>query len=198
MSSRFVGGRMSASRGILRVVGGPPRVGKSAIARTVARRNGIGWTSVDVLRAVLLVDGVSFSPYRDIQGAVKEAEAFFPYLRQFAWQSNAIHGDHCLEGCWLMPAQLSALRDEGLPIRGCFVGNESITPENLLVHAANFDWVRDLGDDGRAALCAQIQTLSRFVAQHAREHGWPYFDLGRDFLGSVEEVAAFLGDDSTA
>lgn len=174
------------------VIGGPPRVGKTKVARALSERGGFGWASVDVLRAILLTGGVTFAPDRGVAGAVQQAEAFYPYLRQFAWQSNAIHGAYCLEGVYVLPAQLSALRDEGLPVRACFVGNSSITPENLLAFAANFHWIVDLGDRGRRELCEQIIDWSAFISEQAGAYGWPYVDVARDFAGGVREAITVL------
>lgn len=120
------------------LIGGPTRVGKSTVARSLASRLSIGWASVDVLCHFLEPAGVRFGSNMTVEDARAQAEMFFPYARQFAWSSGAFHGSYCLEGVYLLPAQAAALAEEGLPLRACFLGDEVMSGDRLREYARDF------------------------------------------------------------
>ena len=187
------------------LVGGPTRVGKSTVARSLAARLNIGWASVDALRDVLEPAGVRFGSNATVEGARAQAEAFFPYARRFAWSSGAFHGSYCLEGVYLLPAQGAALAEEGLPLRACFLGDEAMSGERLRECALGLRpvgpgrqghlWIEELGEAGRERLAAQICELSVFIRCEAERYGFPYVEMGGGFREGVEHaVDALAGE----
>lgn len=191
------------------LVGGPTRVGKSTVARSLAARLSIGWVSVDVLRDLLKPAGVRFKSNETVEGACAQAEAFFPYARQFAWSSGAFHGSYCLEGVYLLPAQGAALVEEGLLLRACFLGNETMSGDKLREYARGFRpagpgrrghlWIEALGEAGREHLAARICELSVFIRCEAEQYGFPYVEMGGGFWEGVEHaVDALAGEFGTS
>ena len=184
------------------LVGGPTRVGKSTVARSLAARLSIGWASVDVLRDLLEPAGVRFGSDATIEGARAQAEAFFPYARRFAWSSGAFHGSYCLEGVYLLPAQGAALAEEGLTLRACFLGDEAMSGDRLHEYGRGFRpagperrghlWIEELGEAGRERLAAQICELSVFIRGEAERYGFPYVEMGGGFREGVEHAVDAL------
>ena len=106
---------------------------------------------------------------------------------------------------YLLPAQGAALAEEGLPLRACFLGDESMSGDKLWEYASGFRpagpgrrghlWIEELGEAGRERLAAQICELSVFIRGEAERYGFPYVEMGGGFGEGVEQaVDALAGE----
>lgn len=190
------------SDSVLYVIGGPARVGKSTVARTVAARAGIGWVSGDALSAIAAVAGVSLESRWSVDDLKRQAAKFFPFFRAFAESSVAFHGPYVIEGISILPEHVAELADAGLPVRACFLGDESVTGDDILSRAEGFVpdgagrqlhlWVRELSAGGRDGYAREVRSVSAFFRSEAERFGYPYIDMGSSFERGCEAVAVAL------
>ena len=109
------------SESTLYVVGGPARVGKSAVARVVAAQAGIGWVSGDVLSSIAATAGVQLESRWTVDDLKRQGARYLPFFRAFAEASNAFHGSYCIEGISILPEHVEQLIADGILVRACFL-----------------------------------------------------------------------------
>jgi hypothetical protein len=108
--------------GVLMILGGPPRCGKTLLAQQVASERGTGWLSTDTIRDVVAMQmpelyeaagpGNSHDP---------EADLFFPYFEKVAESCNYLVDEYLIEGVGFMPRHVAALPAR-IELRAVFVG----------------------------------------------------------------------------
>lgn len=187
----------------LYVIGGPARVGKSTVARALSRLLQIGWVSADVLSSAISMSGVEFPSRWSVEDARAQGENFLPYFRAFAIASESFHGSYCIEGISILPAHVAAISKEGLRVRACFLGDESMTAERILTYARGFWpdgpgrkmhlWVNELGKAGLDEYAQNIRAVSGFFREEADLHGFPYVDMGDDFDKGMARALGEMG-----
>ena len=119
---------------ILYLVGGPPRVGKSALAQRLLRLDQIPWLPTDVLRTVLrrvlpALDAIDQDPV-DVSLL---SEYMYPHIEQAAEVCTEENERFLIEGFELSasyPTRLAATL-ENIEIRMCFLGNRSFSTDDL-------------------------------------------------------------------
>ena len=189
------------------LIGGPARVGKSAVARALAARVGIGWVSADVLSAVIEAAGVELASRWSVADAREQGERFFPFLRRFASASHAFHGSYCLEGISILPEHVANIVTEGFRVRACFLGDESMTADRIVAYARGFlpdgpgrsmhRWVEELSEAVLLEYAESIRAVSAFFRRESEAVGFPYVDMGKSFDGGVQHAVSLLVSDAT-
>ena len=119
---------------ILYLVGGPPRVGKSALAQRLLKLDQIPWLPTDVLRTILRrvlpeLDAIDQDPV----DASLLSEYMYPHIEQAAEVCTEENERFLIEGFELSvsyPARLAATL-ENVEIRMCFLGNRSFSTDDL-------------------------------------------------------------------
>jgi hypothetical protein len=118
----------------LYLVGGAPRVGKSALAQRLLRADGIPWLPTDVVRTVLRrvlpeLDAVDQDPV----DAARQAEVMYPHIEQAAQVCAEEAGQFLIEGFELSPSHPARLQAALAPItvRACFLGHATFSPGDL-------------------------------------------------------------------
>ncbi|MBT4612744.1 MAG: hypothetical protein HOC05_22045 [Gemmatimonadetes bacterium] len=96
------------------LIGGPARVGKSTVARSLAARLSIGWASVDALRDLLKLAEVSFEGDATVEGSGADAAAFFPYATAGRPRTDGASVDRATRGCGSGPSGDADSRGESL------------------------------------------------------------------------------------
>ena len=136
--------------GVLMILGGPPRCGKTLLAQQVASERGIGWLSTDTIRDVVSM----FLPALYEVGGPgdphdPEADLFFPYFEKVVESCSYLVDDYLIEGVGFLPRHIAelAVRFEFRPV---FVGMLHVELDSLLEHEGRNQWHRHLDPDALA------------------------------------------------
>ena len=199
------------------LLGGPPRVGKSIISRTITGRRGISAVSTDSLAAILeSVLGPTLEPRlfaieklerRSPEGAggwmaqssvarmsclLEESRAVWSAVRPFIGRESEEGRDVLVEGVALMPGLTAGL--EGVDHRAVFIGCQGDDHKRNITQGAagnQFDWMRHASDEYIARFADFVAEMSAYIEREAREHGYPYVEMGQV---SFSEVAGLVED----
>jgi 2-phosphoglycerate kinase len=200
-------------------VGGPPRVGKSIIAKTITRLHGINAISTDSLGAVLETildpetepglfaisrfnemaeaDGIRLlakNTAKRIDCQVEESTAVWRAVEPFVLREQEEGRDLVVEGVAVLPALVARL--EGVDYRAVFVGNQELERGKSIKRSAKeneHDWIRHSSDDYVDAFATFVVEMSRFIEKEARRYGFEYIEMdGRPFNDAVADVVASL------
>jgi hypothetical protein len=167
---------------VIYLVGGAPRVGKSALAQRMLAVDGIPWLPTDVIRTVVRraapdVDAIDQDPV----DAAALAEVMYPHIEQAA-QVCAEEADRFLiEGFELAPSYPMRLRAAlgRTEIRACFLGHGSFAAEDLAGYRGPKPQSEgDLSSEARRESASWIRQRSRRLRQQCADRRVPYLDVG--------------------
>ena len=200
-------------------VGGPPRVGKSIIAKAITSQHGINAISTDSLGAVLetvldpetepglfavsrfnemaeadRIELLLENPARRIDYQLEESTAVWRAVEPFVLTEQKEGRDLVTEGVAVLPELVNRL--VGVDYRVVFVGNQAHTQEHNIKRSAKenkHDWMRHASDEYAEAFAGFVVEMSRYIEKEARRYGFQYFELqGRPFTGAVAEAVELL------
>ena len=139
------------------LIGGPPRVGKSFLARKITLEKGISSVSTDVLNNALHIAahqlGIRVGNHREI------ADNFFPFLEQCIRYTNYQVPFYTIEGDTLYPHIIDRIRPNH-EVKAICLGNQFATREMLLAHAGDNDWVSSQSPEEQEDLAKWVRELS--------------------------------------
>ncbi len=176
---------------VLYIVGGPPRVGKSALGARVMSRRAVPWLATDILKTVL----------RSVVGEIDEldrgrsdpdlvAERMYPYLRRAADVALDQSERFLIEGAEWFPRHVNPLRAalEEASVRACFLGHATYSHEDLVAYQGVNRW-HDWADPAeRQGMPEWIRRWSQRLRAECADTGHPYIDVGE--MGFHEAMAA--------
>ena len=128
---------------VLYLVGGPPRVGKSALGRRMMERRRIPWLSTDVVRTVLrTLDRRIDELDRGHADPDLVAERMYPYLERMVDVALDQCGTVLVEGVEWFPRHLTRLnaRLRDVPVRACFLGHVAYSHTDLASYQGVNRW----------------------------------------------------------
>lgn len=165
---------------MLYLLGGAPRCGKSLLAREINRERGLAVVSTDLLRGVLAPLLPALQAAMGGGDVAREADLFFPHLRQTALVLDLQLPDALIEGAGFLPRHIVALR-ESVPIgvRACFLGRSSATAQALFGHATDHRIYERLSGEGRDRLAEHIVAWSATVERECATFALPFVDLAQ-------------------
>jgi hypothetical protein len=179
---------------MLLFTGGAARTGKGILARRLVADMRMPYLSLDVLK-MGLTRGV---PEYDIDaGAIRVAERLWPFVREMCMSLLVDQVDYALEG-ELLPKHVGALRQaHPSQIKACFLGYATITPEQKLreirMHGGHpNDWSISYDDQTLLNIIAREIAFSRYLMAECAAYHLPYFDTSRDFVQTLDQVAAYV------
>jgi hypothetical protein len=179
-------------QGVLMLLGGPPRCGKTLLAQRIAAEQGIGWLSTDTIRDVvnMLMPALydSGGPGRDPD---PEAELFFPFFERVVESCSYLVDDYLVEGVGFMPRHVRSLGDR-FGLRAVFVGMTHVDLDALLATEGRNQWHRQLDAATLAVVPAWIESWSRQIEVDCERVGLPYVELGDDFIAGTELARRLL------
>lgn len=163
------------------LIGGPPRCGKSLLARMLNRERALPVVSTDLLRCVLMKADAELAEAMEAKDTKREAEAFHPYLRQTIACAGVQLEDALLEGIGFLPRHVDRIRCElGIEVRCCFLGRTAATAEDLFGHETEHRVYASLDPAQQAAFADWVVAWSGFYEKECREHDLPFVDVAAD------------------
>jgi len=184
-------GRMD---GVLRLLGGPPRCGKTLLAQKMASQRGIGWLSTDTIRDVVAMllpalydcagPGDSHDP---------EADLFFPYFKRVVESCSYLVDEYVIEGVGFLPRHVAELSTE-IDVRAVFVGMIHVNLDTLLATEGRNRWHRQLDPATLAIVPSWIESWSRQIERECVQFTFPYVELSGDFAAGIERARHLLSE----
>lgn len=200
-------------------IGGPPRVGKSIIARAITMKHGISAVSTDSLGAVLetVLDPeaepglfaisrfnemaeadrirlMARNTTRRIDYQIEESVAVWRAVKPFVLREQDEGRDLVAEGVAVLPELVAQL--EGVGYRVVFVGNKGHKQQENIKRSAKengHDWMRHASDEYIDAFAAFVVAMSSYIEKEAHRYGFEYVEMDRKpFNDAAAEVMALL------
>jgi hypothetical protein len=167
---------------VLYLVGGAPRVGKSALAQQLLKADGIPWLPTDVLRTVLRqvlpeLDAVDQDPV----DAARLAEVMYPYIEQAAEVCAEEAEQFLIEGFEVSPSYPARLQAAlaGITVRACFLGHRTFSAADLASYRGpKPQHEREASPAELDQAAAWIRRRSRQLCHECQVDGLPYVDVG--------------------
>ena len=201
------------------LLGGPPRVGKSIISKTITRKHGINVVSTDSLGAVLenvldpelepglfAVNRFNEMPAEDrinlmakntikrINYQIEENCAVWKAVIPFIQKERDEGRDVVVEGVAVLPELVSQL--ENISYLVVFIGNRGNEHKENIKKSAmenEHDWMRHASDEYIAAFATFVATMSSYIEKEARRCRFEYIEMdGQPFNGTVAKVVNVL------
>ncbi len=151
------------------LIGGPPRVGKSSLARLMLERLDVSGVSTDALVQMLEDDGVP--DYFDRT----KSRLFRPYLERFEVEIADEGVSYVIEGDALWPDDVPR---ESRAFRIIFLGMRRVSLTSLLDHAPH--WVNELSDSKQRELPERIVEASAEIRQACERLELSYVNMNGD------------------
>ncbi len=200
-------------------VGGPPRVGKSIIARAITKQYGISAVSTDSLGAVLetvldpeVEPGLfAISRFNEMAEAdrirlmvqdatrridyqIEESAAVWRAVEPYVLREQEEGRDLVAEGVAVLPELVAQL--EGVDRRVVFVGNQGHRQKENIKRSKReneHDWMRHTSDEYVDAFVRFVVEMSSYIEKEARRYGFEYIEMDRKpFNDAVAEVVDSL------
>lgn len=182
---------------VLYLVGGPPRVGKSALAQRLCNSEGIPWMPTDVVRTVLRhvlpeLDEADQDPV----DAARLAEVMYPHIAQAAEVCAEEADRFLIEGFELAPWYPARLRAglAGVTIRACFLGHPAFSAADLASYRGpKPQHERELSAAELDEAAAWIRDRSGQLREECLAEGLPYVDVGAlGFEDAMRQARRYL------
>lgn len=175
------------------LIGGPPRCGKSELAKRLTRSDAIAFIPTDLLWAVLEVALPDWRPPMEkgpnrIPGA---ADMFQPYLERAVSFLHASRQSLGLEGEVILPETAAQLRSK-YDARVVFLVRRSPKPADVSDARGPNPWLQDAAPNLIASVAAEVAAWSARVEQDCVRHQLPCFDVGEDFEQTMTDAADVL------
>jgi 2-phosphoglycerate kinase len=205
---------------MLYLIGGPPRCGKTLVAKRLAQRTGCSRVPTDYL-------GTAFSNYipeterprrypvlpergdaRFAKYTAQEiiahyqikAETCWPGIRDYAIYSLYDAHDTVIEGFHIEPRFLPELRREcpQFVFQAIFLirSDSARLRDDLTKSVDPEDWVHKFArhEATYARIAEMVVEYSRYFHGEASKYGFPIFDMDDSFLERVEDITGYLID----
>ena len=176
------------------LIGGAPRSGKSILGQRFSAKLKIGWTSTDLLIALLQLKGDECvkNEWNASPEAIRTAaDWFFPYLERFIWGATSLSDSYTIEGVDFLPEQVAQLSSQ-YPIRSVFLGCSHMSLERFTHFPGRSRGYANLPEDMRRQIIRDVPKWSEFVRQEAERFDYSYVDTSHDFQAALKEAEAIL------
>src|SRR5215831_18634126 len=160
--------------GMIYLIGGAPRAGKSILGQRLCTILNVGWVSTDLLMDLLRVQnaaGIKMKWDAAPEAITANAEWFFPYLERFMWGVSSLADNYAIEGVDFLPAQVAQLSNQ-YPIRAVFLGCSRMTLEDLTQFPGRSKGYSHLHEALRRQIVEDVPRWSEFIRQEADYRGY--------------------------
>lgn len=181
-------------------IGGAARTGKGILARRLLHDKRIAYLSLDVLKMGLTRGVPEYSIDPDA-GGLAVGTRLWPLVREMSVSLLFDQIDYVIEG-ELLPRHVSEL-SQLYPgqIRTCFLGYAAVTPAQKLKDVRTYggypnDWPAECSDAQLLQILTSMVDFSRYLQAECAAYGLRYFDTSCHFMATLEQVFAFLVDET--
>ncbi len=200
-------------------LGGPPRVGKSIIAKTITSKYRINVVSTDSLGAVLenvvdperepglfivnrfnemrvedRIDLMVNNTTERINYQIEENRAVWKAVVPYVQRERDEGRDVVVEGVAILPELVNQL--ENVDFRVIFIGNQGNEHKENIKRSAQetgHDWMQDASDKYVEAFAIFVMEMSRYIEREAHIYGYNYIEISsRPFDDAVCQVVESL------
>jgi 2-phosphoglycerate kinase len=197
------------------LLGGPPRVGKSIISKTITKKYGINVVSTDSLGAVLenvldpevdpglfivnrfnemaTVDKINLmveNTTERINYQIEEGCAVWKAVKPFILREKDEGRDVVVEGVAVLPELVNQL--ENVDYRVVFIGNQGDEHKENIKKSAKeneYDWMRYVSNEYIDAFATFVVKMSSYIEKEAHKYGFEYIEMdGRPFYDTVGRI----------
>jgi|SRR6266851_9995699 len=176
------------------VIGGPPRCGKSELARRLTKDRGLSFIPTDLLWAVLEVALPDWRPAmpKGPDRLIKAGSMFETYLERAVQFLDRLQQPYGIEGEVILPETVARLRPN-VDLRAVFLIRSKVTEADLADLRGPNPWLHGADPDLIAAVAAEIVSSSIRLEQACRRLQIPYFDVANDFDRALADATYALG-----
>jgi len=195
------------------LLGGPPKVGKSIIARKIQQKYTLSVVSTDSLGAVLenflspdmapdlfvfdrfrrmpLVERIELitkDPAELIDYVRRESRVVWKAVEAFIRRENDEGREPLIEGVAVLPEFVCRL--ENIPHRAVFIGNQGVNHKENIRKFANeneHDWMRDVSGEYISAFATFVKQMSAYIEQESKKYGFEYIEMDQELFENVPE-----------
>jgi len=206
--------------GVIFLLGGPPRVGKSRISCEIQQRHLVSVVSTDslgaalerVLRPEAAPDIFAFNAFHELPMAEqvtlmlehpeelidvvrRESSVVWKAVEAFIRRESDEGREVLIEGVAVLPELVIQLED--IPHHVVFLGNQGANhKENIRksTEENERDWMRGASEQYLDAFAWFVNRMSDYIEQEANKHGLKYIEMDKVlFRGIAEEVMTSFG-----
>jgi len=183
---------------MLLFIGGAARTGKGILVRRLLAEMHLPYLNLDVLK-MGLARGVPEYAIDPDAGGMQVAERLWPLVREMCISLLEERVDYVMEG-EILPKHVDALRHTyPSQVRACFLGYSTIAPAQKLheirIHAGHpNDWPRSYTDADLLAIITREIAFSQYLEAECARYHFRYFDTSRQFMQTLDEVVAYVGE----
>ena len=200
-------------------LGGPPRVGKSIIAKTISSKYRINVVSTDSLGAVLenvldpelepglfivnrfnemceedRIELMVMNTTERISYQIEENRAVWKAVVPFVQREIYEGRDLVVEGVAILPELVNQL--ENVDFRVVFIGNQGNEHKENIKRSAQelgHDWMQDASDKYVQAFAVFVMEMSKYIEREAHIYGFNYIEISsRPFNDAVCQIVDSL------
>lgn len=206
------------------LIGGPPKCGKTTLAKRISKKLGIPWMSSDTLENIVwaytpkeqhlalfshsYLRGDSNDEFYThhtaeeiVQGYVEQSKATYEAISMMAETYLTDEDDFLVEGYQVTPEIVSRILkkfgDEHIRTAFLLKRNEEIMLQDFHKSTTPNDWIlRKTKDEATFAKIARmIAMYADFFEQEAKKYNLPVFEMDSDFIASLEKAMKYLMND---
>jgi hypothetical protein len=182
---------------VVYLIGGPPRCGKSVLARRLTTDRAIPFIPTDLIWAIVELSQPEWrTPMQKGPGRIPAAAKMFePYLDRAIRFLQSIRQPYGIEGEVITPetaARLSSTYD----LRVAFLVRSSVTAADIADSRGPNPWLENAPPDLVSAVSAEIISWSSHALSACRKLSLPCFDVAGDFDRAIRDAASALMADA--
>jgi hypothetical protein len=175
------------------LIGGPPRCGKSVLARRLTTDQGIPFISTDLIWSLVAVNRSEWQAamQKGPERIPTAARMFEPYLERAISFLKPVQQPSGIEGEMITPEVTSRLAAE-YELRAVFLVRSSATAADIADARGPNPWLDTSPPDLVASVTAEVLSWSAHVQAACGRLDIPCFDVSRDFERAVAGASSAL------
>ena len=177
------------------LIGGPPRVGKSLLAKKFVSVKAMYAFSCD-----FTYDTYDFTATVKFKRAdiVEKGNMFYPKLEELVGNIVRQTENCVIDGEVILPHHVVALSKKH-NIRACFLGLSDTSLDKILTYGGHFNWPKHKLENGMESEVIGLAKLtavrSEIIESECLKHGQPYLDLAvGDYDEGIQKALQILID----
>ena len=175
------------------LIGGPPRCGKSVLARRLTMDHAVPFIPTDLIWALVAVSQPDWrtSTRKGPDRIPTAANMFEPYLERAITFLQPARQPSGIEGEVITPETTARLSSD-YELRAVFLVRSSATADEIAGSRGPNPWLDIAPADLVSSVAAEVLAWSTHVQSACRRLSLPCYDVALDFEGAMAEAASAL------